>query len=193
MRVTALLVVVMALPPFCKAQTAKPPDARYYPLALGNVWTYRVHRTSAKTKDTTVEWRVTHADQTYQVWPKPMQSDDEAMDLAVTQDGMKEVSSNTFIIKFPIKTGERWSAGRAEVGHQPRVFRVLSVKAPCSVGSMKISDCVTIEDASANGLKIVTTYGRDVGPVLYRYYQSTAGNEVLIQTVILVSHNLKGE
>src|SRR5450631_401859 len=74
-----VVLVISAPPLFCTDQTAKPAEARYYPLALGNIWTYRVHRVSPKTSDSVVEWRVTHAGDTYQVWPKPMQSDDEAM------------------------------------------------------------------------------------------------------------------
>ena len=190
-----LVVAVISAPPlFCTDQTAKPTEARYYPLALGNIWKYRVHRVSPKTSDSVVQWRVTHAGDTYQVWPKPMQSDDEAMELAVSPEGIKEISSNTFIIKFPIKAGERWSAGQLEGGNKSRTFRVLSANGPCSVDSLKISNCITIEDedASATGLRTVTTYGRDLGPVLYMYYRKTAGKELLVQTLTLTSHKFTG-
>jgi hypothetical protein len=62
---------------------------------------------------------------------------------------------------------------------------VLSAKQACSVDGRKISDCLTIEDEdpSATGLKTVTTYGRDIGPVLYLYYRKKAGRELLVQTV----------
>lgn len=189
-----LVAVLMAvLPLFCIGQTANSYDARYYPLALGNVWIYRVHRTASKPVDSTVEWRVKRAGNTYQVWPKPMQADDEPMELAVTREGIKEISSNTLIIKFPTKTGQTWSAGGGG-GNQSRTLRVLSSKQSCSVNGLKIPDCLTIEDedSSATGLRTVTTYGRDIGPVRYVYYRKKEGTEPLVQTVTLISHKVTG-
>lgn len=189
-----VLVLMAFLPLFCTGQTAIPTGAHYYPLALGNIWTYRIHHVSPKGKDSTVEWSVTHAAGTYQVWPEPMQSDDEAMELAVTPEGIREISSNVFIIKFPIKTGQTWSAGEGESGNKSRTFRVLTANKPCSVEGLNISDCVSIEDedATATGLKTVTTYGRDIGPVQYVYYRKKAGNELLLQSVTLTSHKFRG-
>lgn len=193
LRVARPLIVslIATLSLFSTAQTTKPTEARYYPLALGNVWTYHVHRLSSKAPDSTLEWRVTHAGETYQVWPKPMQSDDEAMELAVTRKGIKEISSNTLIIKFPVRAGKCWAAGQS---NKSRRFRVLSANKPCSVSQLKIRDCITIgdEDASATGSKTVTTYGLDLGPVLYAYYQKAVGKEHLVQTVTLTSHKFAG-
>jgi hypothetical protein len=188
-----LLFLAALLPLFCTGQTAVPAGSRYYPLALGNIWTYRIHHVSPKGKDSKVEWRVTHAGETYQVWPKPTQSDDEAMELAVTPEGIREISSNVLLLKFPIKTGETWS-GEGESGNKSRTFRVLTANKPCSVGGLNISDCVTIEDedATATGLKTVTTYGRDIGPVQYVYYRKKAGKELLLQCVTLTSHKFRG-
>jgi hypothetical protein len=198
--IIAVLLGVVALPLLCAEQTTKPPEARYYPLALGNVWTYRVHRVSTNLRDSTVEWRVTHAqgsgtDIVYQVWPKPMQADDEAMELAVTPQGIKENSSDTFIMKFPVQAGERWSQPGNPQGSNKlrRSFHVLSINRPCHVNRLKISDCITIEDEDeATRLRTVTTYGRDIGPVLYLYYREGAGKETLVQTVTLTAHKLVG-
>ncbi len=189
-----IVTLIAALTLFCTGQTTKPKDARYYPLALGNVWTYNVHRVSPKAHDSMVVWRVTHAGETYQVWPKPMQSDDEGIELAVSGEGIKEISINTFIIKFPIRANETWTAGQPKDGHRSRTFRVLSASKPCSAGNLKIPDCTTIEDddASASGLRIVTTYGRDLGPVLYLYYRKTHGKQLLVQTVTLTSYKFTG-
>jgi hypothetical protein len=195
--VASLLLIIstitgIALP--CEGQAGGPAGARYYPLALGNVWTYRVRRISPKAGDSVVEWRVTHADRNvYQVWPRPMQSDDEAMELAVTPDGIKEISSGTLILKFPVRAGDTWAVGQQKNGASMRTFRVLSADQPCSVDSLNVPDCVVIEDeVSAAGLKTVTTYAPDVGPVLYRYYQKQAGKESLVQTVTLTSHKFAG-
>lgn len=124
-----------------------------------------------------------------------MQSDDEGMELAVTQEGIKEIFSDTFIIRFPIRTGEAWAAGQPRGGHGHRTLRVLSVNEPCSAGNLKIQDCMTIEDEdpSPTGLKIVTTYARDLGPVRYMYYRKTSGEVRLIQSVTLTSHKFSGQ
>lgn len=120
-----------------------------------------------------------------------MQSDDETMELAVTRKGIKEISSNTLIIKFPVRAGKCWAAGQS---NKFRRFRVLSVNKPCSVSQLKIRDCITIgdEDASATGSKTVMTYGLDLGPVLHAYYQKAARKEHLVQTVTLTSHKFAG-
>jgi len=171
-------------------------DARYYPLAVGNVWTYQVHAFSPKVKESSVKWTVTHAGiedgrTVYQIWPKPMQADDEAMELAVTPQGILESSSNTYILKFPITKGDRWSQALpgSKVAHS---FEVLSARAPCQAGVLHISDCVVVEEHDDRlGLTTVTTYGRGIGPVHYEYRKKHSGKEILVQTVTLVGHSLR--
>jgi hypothetical protein len=173
-----------------------PKDVRYYPLAVGNVWTYQVHAFSPKAKDSTVKWTVTHASiedgrMVYQIWPKPMQTDDEAMELAVTPQGILEVSDNTYILKFPITKGARWSQ-TLPGSKDAHSFQVRSARAPCQAGVLHIPDCVVVEETDDRlGLTTVTTYGRDIGPVLYEYRKKHSGKEIVVQTVTLVDHNLR--
>jgi hypothetical protein len=173
-----------------------PTDARYYPLAVGNVWTYQVHAFSPMAKDSSVKWTVTHAGiedgrMVYQIWPKPMQADDEAMELAVTPQGILEVPDNTYILKFPITKGDRWSQ-KSPGSQELRSFNVLSMNAPCQAGSLNISNCVVVEERDDRlGLTTVTTYGRDFGPVLYEYRKKQSGRVIVVQTVTLTDRTLR--
>ena len=164
----------------------------YYPLAQGNVWKYQVH-IAGEHSTSTVEWRVTSAKTTndgiiYQVWPFPSQSDDEAMSLRVTAKGIIETDSGLYLLKSTVKPGESW--GSIKTDH--RSFRVLSASKPCHVREMVFSDCIVIEDQDDRLQFItVTTFARDIGPVLYSYYAKSTNNKAPLQTVELVSYLLK--
>jgi hypothetical protein len=186
------LVIVAALP-LLSADDAS--DARYYPLAVGNVWTYEVRLFSPKAKRSSVKWTVTHSDiwhgrNVYQVWPKPMDVDDEAMLLAITPQGIVETTDETYLLRFPITAGDTWTQ-TPRGSNRSLSFLVRSANQPCQVNGHRVSACVVVEqDDSATGLKTVTTYGRDIGPVHYDYYKQQAGKDNLIQSVSLVAHKV---
>jgi hypothetical protein len=117
-----------------------------------------------------------------------MQSDDEAMQLAVTPQGILETTENTIVLRFPIAAGDKW--GQTPTGARySKSYFVRSAKQPCEAENFKMESCVVVEENDpGTHLKTVTTYGRDIGPVRYDYYETRAGKEVLIQTVSLTAH-----
>jgi len=163
----------------------------YYPLAKGYSWKYEVH-VSGKSKISTVEWRVTGADKTkdgavFQVWQFPSQSDDEAMSLHISKQGIVETSTGTLILKYPTTAGESWATTKPT----HRVFRVISSGKPCHVGVIESDDCVVVEDQQdALKFRTVTTYAKGIGPVLYAYYKKGTAGSTPIQTVELVSYHV---
>jgi hypothetical protein len=161
----------------------------YYPLAKGNSWKYEVHN-SGKSKNSTVEWRVTGSDKTkegivFQVWPFPSQSDDEAMSLLISNQGVVETSRNTLILKYPATAGDSWATNKPT----HRVFRVISAGHPCHVGVIESDDCLVVEDQDdALKFRTVTTYAKGIGPVLYVYYKKDTTSGTRMQTVELISY-----
>jgi hypothetical protein len=168
--------------------------SEYYPLARGNRWIYRV-QIEGRPVASRVEWRVTsekrsqEAD-TYQVWPTPMQSDDEAMELRVSAVGIEEMASRVLILRSQLAKGDTWISGGAPWS-SARKSRVLSVHEPCRVGSISSRDCVRLEDDEEKlHLRIVTTYARGIGPVRYEYFRGSPPGEVPVQIVELTSYHL---
>jgi hypothetical protein len=193
--VTVLFLAFAAsLPSVCADNGKKPTDARYYPLSVGSTWTYEVRRFFPTAKSSSVKWTVTHASvehgrTVYQVWPKPMQSDDEALQLAVTPEGIIETTDATLILRFPVRTGDTWA--QTPPGSHPRNFYVRSANRPCRVHDEQIAACVVIEEGdSGTGLKTVTTYASGIGPVRYEYFKRVAGRDTLLQRVELITHSI---
>jgi len=143
----------------------------YYPLAMGNAWTYRVSGNS-ETRPTV--WRVINvkpdaSGPVFAVWPTPSNSDDEGMNLQFTSEGLHESNYDFFVLRFPITKGNTWSVSRHD---QKRVFLVLSEGERCAVGKFKFQSCAVVRDDDPEvKLRIVTTYALGVGPVQYEYYK----------------------
>jgi hypothetical protein len=182
------------------ARPAATAGSEYYPLAKGSRWTYRVSKIGSP-KWTIVTWKITQSTgdargTAFQVWPTPMQSDDEAMELLDTSDGVKLLNDNRFLLKNPVRPGDNWKVeyesallGK-KVSHS---FTVVSVAAPCRVGNFRFSDCAIIEENDEGlNLRTLTTYARGIGPVEYRYHRLDASdkNRDPIQTVVIVSYKL---
>ena len=166
-------------------------DVPYYPLAKGYSWKYQVYVSGRRTSST-VEWRVTSADNTkdgvvFQVWQFPSQSDDEAMNLHVSKEGIEEISTGTVILKYPSVTGDRWATTKPT----HRVFRVISAGHPCHVGKITSEDCISVEDQDeALKFRTVTTYAKGIGPIKYMYFKKGSASDIPTQTVELISAHL---
>jgi hypothetical protein len=171
-RIICLLFFALGVYSRSFAQEGHPALAeQYYPLAQGNSWKYKVIDV-LKEKSSAVEWRVTKADKTkegtvYQIWPTPSDSDDEAMRLLISPQGIVESSSGDLILKFPAITGARWES--TKVTH--RAFHILSAGQACHAGSIASDDCLAIEDQSDSlRFRTITTYAKGIGPIRYEYY-----------------------
>jgi hypothetical protein len=167
--------------------------ARYYPLAMGNSWTYSV---SGNSETHRTVWKVTNVKRdasgpVFAVWPTPSHTDDEGMQLQFTPEGLRESSDGFFVLRFPIIKGKTWSGS----GHdQNRVFVVLSEGERCAVGKFKFQSCSVVrDDDPETKLRTVTTYAFGVGPVQYEYYKLLAEGYATeaIQVLRIVSYSVK--
>jgi hypothetical protein len=168
---------------------AQHPDAAYYPLPLGTSWSYTVHRFEQE-RTSKVLWRVTAEDRrqsppVFQVWPEPMQADDEAMRLRLTRNGIEDVDDGAMMLRFPLTAGAVWTSTPAGGGSH-RTYRVLSMQNRCSTGHKQYATCAVVEENDpGTGLRVVITYAREIGPVAYEYYRARSGGETLIQRLTL--------
>jgi hypothetical protein len=185
----------------CMAQSSggQPPDEAYYPLAVGNHWTYRVQYIQAPRKaDSQITWTVTKVDETskgkvLQVWPTPASPDDAAMQLLATPDGIKETTDGLVLLKFPLRPGDRWS----HVSENPRTnkpstrtYRVVSKGDSCTASGVRFADCLVIEDRDPIvNVRTITKYVRNVGPVSFQYFRGLSGKETLTSSLELIPGN----
>jgi len=168
-----LLVVAILAPRFGSSQESHRESWNaYYPLAKGNSWKYTVVIDTADKSQQFVVWKVLNISANskgtvFAIWPTPVQSDDEGMQLQFTHDGLKELSNDFYLLKFPLLKGFNWNAE----GHQ-RVFTVVSEGEPCTVGKKKFTKCAVIQDDDHEAkLRTLTTYAFGVGPVRYEYWR----------------------
>ncbi len=188
-RVVSLTVVAVLV-----IAAERPSGHPYYPLSVGNSWECRVHALTPRREESRVVWRVTKAEKgkegrtVYQVWPTPMQADDEAIMLSASGVGVEEVSTRSLVLKWPLAVGDHWlGGGHTRQGQSPPAFKVLSVGQACSIASKRFQDCAVIEETDlGTRLRTTTTYVRGVGPVEYRYFRiGQRGKQEEVQTVSL--------
>jgi hypothetical protein len=168
--------------------------AIYYPLAVGNTWKYEVHETG-KGKSYVV-WRVTKGTETkdgsvFQVWPTPMQSDDDAQTVIVKDGRVSEFESRTLLVGGGLKAGDSWAM--SVNGRVVRRLRVLSSGKSCKGIGYSSPACITIADSDDRlSLLTVTCYAKGVGPVWFKYYDSRKPVESSPESIVeLVSYKVK--
>jgi hypothetical protein len=166
----------------------------YYPLSKDNTWRYIVAKKTAEKPRQFVSWRVLNLSRNsegpvFAVWPTPAESDDDGMQLQFTDEGLKELGNDFYVLRFPLVRGSKWSVDRQE-----RVFTVLSEGEPCAVGKYKFSECAVIQDDDREAkLRTLTTYAFGVGPVRYEYRRLDGGEAETqaTQTMEIVSYSVK--
>ena len=171
----------------------------YYPLSVGNTWTYVVQPDPQSKEPSIVKWKVTGISKTrsgqvvYQVWPTPMQVDDEAMQLEMRHSGLVESDTGGIVLPSPLKPGDEWTrTDRANRRTPIRSYRVRSAGLPCMVGSRQFADCAVVEDTDQQTrMRTVTTYAKGIGPIEYRYFSlQDEARQQAVQTVTLKSFQL---
>src|SRR3990172_3334399 len=112
----------------------------YYPLAVGNSWTYKAWEEGKE--PSTVQWRVTQVmrepeGDVFVIWPSPP-IDDESIMLVLSKGGLREWdfggSLGFYELTFPINEGDLWREefhSYSKNRSVTRVARVLSVGKPC--------------------------------------------------------------
>src|SRR5258708_2108044 len=181
-----LFVTVFLVPiPCCAQELRSKPSAGYYPLAIGNSWTYSVN---GKSKVHQVVWKVLNAKAdasglVFAVWPIPLETDDSGMQLQFSAERLRELSGDFFVLRFPLTTGKTWSVNRSG---PDRVFVVLGEGKPCAVGKPKFNACAVVrDDDPAAKLRTVTTYALGVGPVQYEYFNLSSNESAMKATQVV--------
>jgi len=161
-------VTVLLAPTSSNPQEQSKRWAEYYPLAKGNSWTYSV---TGKPKARPVVWKVVNVQANesgpiFAVWPTPSLSDDSGMNLQFSSEGLREVTDDFFVLRFPLKKGNTWSTGRG------REFIVVSEGEQCVLAKLNFPRCaIDRDDDKTARLRTVTTYAYGVGPVRYEYFK----------------------
>jgi hypothetical protein len=116
-------------PPAAVSAAANP--ARYFPLAVGNRWTYRATGGDSNAVEE-VQIRGVQDGQ---------YADNRGRLLWVSADGLRDQSR--VILRSPVETGRSWSVvlGPDSVEH----WRIDSVGQPCSAPAGHFTDCVEVE------------------------------------------------
>ena len=148
-----------AAPPVTPAPlSASTSPARYFPLAVGNRWTYRAAGGDAKAVEE-VEIRGVKDGQ---------YSDNRGRLLWVNPDGLRDQSR--VILRSPVQVGRSWTVvlGPESVEH----WRINSVGQPCAAPAGHFGDCVEVESriTPAAGVELVNriTFAAGVGMVQIR-------------------------
>jgi hypothetical protein len=165
-------------------QSGSSGDESYFPLAVGNWWLYMV-RGQPQSAVRAIRWRVAqrellHGSPVFHLWQQPAQ-DDEPLSLSRAEAGILEAGTERFLLKNPLRTGDRWSAKSRSLRapNKTDAFEVISCGEPCSAGGHSFNDCAIIREVDeANNVASLTTYARGVGPVKYVYFKSLHSDEV---------------
>ncbi|MGO8970173.1 MAG: hypothetical protein ACLQDQ_11465 [Myxococcaceae bacterium] len=132
--------------------------ARYFPLAVGNRWSYRA-TTGGSNAVEVVEIRGVQDGQ---------YSDNKGRLLWVSPDGLRDQSR--VILRSPVETGRSWTVvlGPDSMEH----WRINSVGTPCNAPAGSFPDCVQVESrvSPAQDVQLVNriTFAAGVGVVSIR-------------------------
>ena len=166
----------------------------YFPLSIGNWWAYKLgghSRWAGKTQKWTVTDKAIHkGNPDYILSPTPSFGWDSPVEESPVREGIVEAGrGGGFILKYPIRSGNRWSSksdGFVVPGKLDDL-EVVSAGKPCSVGSHSFGNCVTIRETDeGNALFSLTTYARGAGPVKYLYFKDLYFKQTK-ETMIIVS------
>jgi hypothetical protein len=173
----ALLACAHASNPDLPPRTS---PARYFPLAVGNRWTYKA---AGPTSDAVEEVEIRGVkDGRYQ--------DNRGRMLWVSADGLRDQSR--VLLRSPVETGRSWTVtlGPESVEH----WRIVSVGEACSAPAGQFSDCVQVESriAAASGAELVNriTFAAEVGIVQIRTALVRGGKETPQTSLLLVSYQV---
>lgn len=182
--VLCLVVFIVCCSGMAACQDVRAREGSYFPLSVGNSWTYSLlSHSHAATK--TTKWRVTqrevvHRTPVFHLWQTPAQ-DDEPLSLSEVETGIVEAGTERFLLKNPLRTGDRWIAKSQNLRFPGKSdeFEVTSAGKACFVGKHSFKDCATIREVDeANNVASLTTYARGVGPVKYVYFRGLHSEEV---------------
>lgn len=179
--VAALLLAACKSAPAPKPHASGAEAAVYYPLAVGNSWTYELSAGEETRKETI---RIVGRDGAWFL-------DDHRGRLRADSDGIRD--ADHYLLKAPIEAGATWKAVDNLVVQK---FEVVSTDASVVTQAGTFTKCAVIrnEQPVQKGTKFVTewTYAPKVGMVQLRTtLLDTAGREVPQTKLVLVSFHVQ--
>jgi hypothetical protein len=157
-----------------------PSPAAFFPLAVGNEWTYAVS-TGGATQQETI--RIVGRDG---VWFL----DDQRGRLRIEQDGVRD--RDRYLLRAPIQQGSSWTSVDNLVVQK---FEIASVEATLATPAGRFEHCVVVRNDQPlpNGARFVTewTYAPNVGLVALRTFTTAQGKERTQTSLTLVAYRLE--
>ena len=159
-----------------------PSPASFFPLAVGNEWTYAV-TTGGQTQQETIH--IVGRD-------GPWFLDDQRGRLRIEADGVRD--ADRYLLRAPLVAGSTWTAVDNLVVQQ---FELSAVDVTLVTPSGRFEHCVVVRNDGPlpNGARFVTewTYAPGVGLVALRTFRTNAqGKETTQTSLTLVSYRLEG-
>jgi hypothetical protein len=155
----------------------------YYPLAVGNEWTYRINGRS----DKTVLVRITQQEEGYFL-------DNQGGRLTVDGFGVRDLKR--YLLRGPLTPGNQWT-NVVSVSSTER-YRILQADVPCQTEAGAFAACVRVEasnrvDAETTLINAFT-FARGVGLVRVdvSVARKSTGERVPQTTLELASYKLQG-
>ena len=155
----------------------------YYPLAVGNEWTYRINGR----EDKTVAVRITQEQEGYYL-------DTQGGQLTVDTFGVRD--RKRYLLRGPLTDGNQWT-NVVSVSSTER-YRILQADVPCQTQAGAFASCVRVEasnrvDAETTLINALT-FARGVGLVRLELSvaKSSTGERVPQTSLELASYKLQG-
>jgi hypothetical protein len=155
--------------------------AGYYPLAVGNEWTYELSTPGAEKKRDTI--KIVRQDRGWYV-------DDHKGRLRIDADGLRD--ADRYLLRGPVKQGAKWSAVEDLVVQR---FEITATDASEVTPAGTFLHCVTVRNEQPLGQrkgKFVTewSYAPGVGLVRMKTAVDDGGNVVPQVSLALVEYRL---
>jgi len=196
----AIVVPVLAGLGFASSDDA-PLPGKYFPLAQGNRWVFRVvlpRRVKSEYRLIRTITRVTGDPQAgadaragavysmreedYSIpkaeWP------DEPFEYSIQENGdIYCTKCGGFVLKAPLEAAQSWTSPN---GYGPEISRLIAVHKAVEAGGKLYRDCVVVETVSGEE-HTVTRYAAGVGPVLVEVFQGASKQAVRREELVSFS------
>lgn len=153
----------------------------YYPLAVGNQWTYQAQLLGDQ-RTMTVE-----------ILREANGFFEDNQHARLTQDGEGLRDDRRYLLKNPLRTGAEWDNVVSVSAREH--YRIAEADAPCTVPAGTFQHCVTVESRTRTPevtLVNELTFAPQVGLVQLRVHADARGKEIPQTDYALVRYALKG-
>lgn len=156
------------------------PPAHYYPLEVGNRWSYRIVGSASGLQTVELVGRQQGAF-----------VDQGGGQLTLDEEGIHDGSR--YLIKAPVRTGTRWSNVISATATEH--YRIVSALAPCEVPAGRFDDCAVVEARQRvdDGVTLsnTMTFARGVGLVRVQVAAQTPRGEIPQSELVLEDYDVQ--